>query len=87
MFRRVNSTLRHESFRVFFIVSFGYMISKPIELWSNRVISQKINDVHQNPVEAGLVFRAENYRFSSAIDYCDKKGLLDYSVVFRMFDL
>ncbi|WP_185287915.1 hypothetical protein [Chryseobacterium lactis] len=61
--------------------------NKPIELWSNKVIWQKINYVHQNPVEAGLVFRAEDYRYSSAIDYCDEKGLLDHIVVFRMFDL
>jgi len=60
--------------------------NKPIELWSNKVINQKINYVHQNPVEAGLVFRAEDYRYSSAIDYSDEKGLLDDVVVFRMFD-
>ncbi|WP_390453866.1 REP-associated tyrosine transposase [Chryseobacterium sp. Alg-005] len=61
--------------------------NKPIELWSNRIINQKINYVHQNPVEAGLVFRAEDYKYSSAIDYSDEKGLLDDIVVFRMFDL
>ena len=60
--------------------------NKPIELWSNKVILQKINYVHQNPVEAGLVFRAEDYRYSSAVDYSDEKGLLDDMVVFRMFD-
>lgn len=43
--------------------------------------------VHQNPVEAGLVFRAEDYRYSSAIDYSDEKGILDHIVVFRTFDL
>ncbi|OWK72771.1 transposase [Flavobacteriaceae bacterium JJC] len=56
--------------------------NKPIELWSNRVIKQKIDYVHQNPVEAGLVFRAEDYRYSSAIDYSDEKGLLDGIEVF-----
>ena len=61
--------------------------NKPIELWSNHIIRQKINYVHQNPVEAGLVFRAEDYRYSSAVDYSDEKGLLDNIVVFRMFDL
>ncbi|WP_317126184.1 transposase [Chryseobacterium pennae] len=61
--------------------------NKPIELWSNRVINQKINYIHQNPVEAGLVFRAEDYGYSSAVDYSDEKGLLDDIVVFRMFDL
>ncbi|WP_319800359.1 MULTISPECIES: transposase [unclassified Flavobacterium] len=30
--------------------------NKPIELWSNHMINQKINYVHQNPVEAGLFF-------------------------------
>ncbi|MBU4537044.1 MAG: transposase [Weeksellaceae bacterium] len=60
--------------------------NKPIELWSNRVIKQKIDYVHQNPVEAGLVFRAEDYRYSSAIDYADEKGLLDGIEVFRIFD-
>ena len=55
----------------------------PIELWSNKVIQEKINYVHQNPVEAGLVFRAEDYRYSSAIDYADEKGLLDDIEVFR----
>ena len=39
-----------------------------VELWSNAVITQKLNYIHQNPVEAGLVFRAEDYVYSSAID-------------------
>ena len=43
--------------------------NKPIELWSNKVIKEKINYVHQNPVEEGIVFKAEDYRFSSAVDY------------------
>ena len=60
--------------------------NKPIELWSNKVILQKINYVHQNPVEVGWFFWAEDYRYSSAVDYSDEKGLLDDMVVFRMFD-
>lgn len=43
----------------------------------------KINYVHQNPVEAGLVFRTEDYRYSSAIDYSGVKGLLDNIIVAR----
>lgn len=34
--------------------------NKSIKLWSNTVIAEKINYVHKNPVEAGLVFRAED---------------------------
>lgn len=68
------------------IISFGDMDNKPIELWSNRVIKQKIDYVHQNPVEAGLVYKAQDYIYSSARDYADAKGLLDDIVLFRMFD-
>ncbi len=55
----------------------------PIELWSNKVIDEKIKYVHQNPVEAGLVFRPEDYKYSSAIDYSGEKGLLNNVVVVR----
>ncbi len=51
--------------------------NNPVELWSNGVITQKLNYIHQNPVEKGLVFRAEDYVYSSAIGYAGKKGLLD----------
>jgi len=55
--------------------------NKPIELWSNSVIDQKINYTHQNPVEEGLVFRAEDYVYSSAVDYAGEKGLLEIFVL------
>jgi REP element-mobilizing transposase RayT len=59
--------------------------NKPIELWSNKVIQEKINYIHQNPVEAGLVFKAEDYVYSSAIDYAGEEGLLNNVIVFRMY--
>jgi len=43
--------------------------NQPVELWSNAVIAEKLKYIHQNPVEEGLVFRAEDYVYSSAIDY------------------
>jgi len=55
--------------------------NKPIELWSNNVIQQKIDYVHNNPVEEGLVYRSEDYVYSSAIDYSGQKGLIDDVVV------
>jgi REP element-mobilizing transposase RayT len=55
--------------------------NKPVELWSNAVITQKHTYIHQNPVEEGLVFRAEDYVYSSAIDYAGGKGLLDIFVI------
>lgn len=61
--------------------------NKPIELWKNKVIQQKIDYVHNNPVEEGLVYKAEDYVYSSAIDYSGQKVLVDGIVVFRMFDV
>lgn len=61
--------------------------NKPIELWSNKVIQQKIDYVHNNPVEAGLVYNTEDYVYSSVMDYSGQKGLIDDVVVFRMFDI
>ena len=57
--------------------------NKPIELWSNKVIEQKINYIHNNPVKEGLVFNAEDYPYSSARDYSGEKGLLDDVIVIQ----
>jgi hypothetical protein len=53
----------------------------PIELDTNSMLEQMLLYLHNNPVEHGLVFRAEDYVFSSAIDYCDGKGLMDIDMV------
>lgn len=59
--------------------------NKPIELWSNKVIWEKISYSHNNPVEAGLVYKPHDYIYSSALDYIDEKGLVDNVVVFRYY--
>ena len=58
--------------------------NKPIELWSNKVIAEKINYIHNNPVEKGLVFRPEDYVYSSARDYSGEKGLLNDVIVLNL---
>lgn len=55
--------------------------NQPIELWSNAVIDQKLKHLHQNPVEKGLVFKAEDYLYSSAIDNAGGKGLLEVVLI------
>ena len=57
--------------------------NKPIEVYSNKVIFEKINYIHQNPVEEGLVYRAEEYVYSSAKDYAGEKGLINDIVVVK----
>ncbi len=53
----------------------------PIELWSPTVIDQKVDYIHQNPVEAGFVNEAEHWKYSSAIDYAGGKGLLEIDYI------
>ena len=59
--------------------------NKPIEIWSNKVLVEKIKYIHNNPVEEGLVFKPENYVYSSARDYSGEKGLLDNVIVVDLF--
>jgi len=42
----------------------------PIELISNHFFDQKLEYIHNNPVEAGIVENAHEYLYSSARDYC-----------------
>jgi putative transposase len=50
--------------------------SHPIELSDNKMAHQKLDYMHNNPVEAGFVLKPEDWLYSSAIDYCGGKGLL-----------
>ncbi|MDR4893020.1 MULTISPECIES: REP-associated tyrosine transposase [unclassified Chryseobacterium] len=43
----------------------------PIEIWSLKVFEQKLNYVHQNPVESGFVMEPWEWKYSSARNYCD----------------
>ncbi len=55
--------------------------NKPIILWSAEVIDQKLDYIHNNPVEAGFVLEPEHWKYSSAIDYAGGKGLLEIDYV------
>ncbi len=49
----------------------------PVELDTNKMLDQRLSYLHNNPVEQGIVFRAEDYCYSSAVDYCGEQGLLE----------
>ncbi len=53
----------------------------PIELWSNKVIDQKIDYIHNNPVKAGFVDESQYWKYSSAMDYCGTKGEVEICLV------
>lgn len=43
--------------------------NQPVELWTPEVIKQKIDYIHENPVKAGFVVNAVDYKYSSARNY------------------
>jgi REP element-mobilizing transposase RayT len=51
--------------------------NKPMPLTDNYIIDQKLDYIHNNPVKAGYVDNPQDWRYSSARDYCGIKGLLD----------
>ena len=51
--------------------------NKPIELWSAEVIEQKADYLHNNPVVSGFVNEVWHWKYSSAIDYCGAKGIIE----------
>ena len=55
--------------------------NQPMELWSNKFMDQKVNYIHNNPVEAGFVEEAEHWKYSSAIDYVGGKGLIEIEML------
>ena len=53
----------------------------PIELYNNKMIEQKLDYLHNNPVESGFVTKPEDYKYSSAMDYAGIKGLVDIEII------
>lgn len=45
-----------------------------VTISSNKMFWVKLNYMHNNPVKAGIVDKAENYLFSSAMDYLLESG-------------
>jgi putative transposase len=53
-----------------------------VELSSPAFMQQKIDYIHQNPVKAGLVYRAEDYVYSSASNYAGIDQIIDIDCLF-----
>lgn len=50
----------------------------PIQLSSGEMMLQRLNYIHNNPVEAGFVCEPEHWKYSSAHDYAGgTQGLID----------
>ena len=54
--------------------------NQPIELWSESVIQQKIDYIHNNPVESGFVTDPIDWKYSSARNYQDDQTILEIDI-------
>jgi len=55
--------------------------NRPIVLYSNKFIQQKIDYIHSNAVKAGLVVNPEDYLYSSARNYAGLTAVIDIVMV------
>jgi REP element-mobilizing transposase RayT len=61
------------------VYQFWRQDNQPKEMYSEHFIKQKMDYIHNNPIEEGIVDKAEEYLYSSARDYYygKKIGLLE----------
>jgi putative transposase len=72
IFRRAaNASRKHEKYK------FWQNEYHPVELFNNEILDQKLDYVHYNPVEAGIVEKPEDYLYSSARNYAGMQGLIE----------
>ena len=50
--------------------------SHPVELSDTKMVEQRINYIHENPVKTGLVAKAEDYLYSSARNYAGLSSVI-----------
>lgn len=50
--------------------------NKPIEIKDQEMLDKTLQYIHDNPVVAGFVTKPEDWKYSSARDFCGIKGLV-----------
>jgi putative transposase len=53
--------------------------NKPTEITDQEMFDKTLDYIHQNPVVAGFVTKPEDWKYSSARDFCGAKGLVELS--------
>jgi putative transposase len=58
--------------------------NKPLEIKNQEMFDENpiaigLGYIHQNPVQAGFVTKEEDWKYSSARDFCGMKGLVSLS--------
>jgi putative transposase len=57
--------------------------SHPQEIYDEKMLIQKIEYIHNNPVDRGYVDDPEHWRYSSAINYAVEEGLIEVKTDWR----
>jgi putative transposase len=55
--------------------------NKPIELWSPKVIKQKLDYIHNNPVVSGFVTNPVDWKYSSARNFAEDHTILEIDAI------
>ncbi|MDR2621643.1 MAG: hypothetical protein LBC48_03565 [Dysgonamonadaceae bacterium] len=55
-------------------------------VYGNQFMDSKINYIHENPVRAGIVEKAEDYLYSSARSYAGLDGVLEITLIPRSIE-
>lgn len=71
-----NRTARNKEFKIW------TNDNHPVEITSREFLMIKLNYIHENPVRAGWVNKAEDYLYSSASNYTNGKGLFEIDYLF-----
>jgi putative transposase len=53
----------------------------PIELITKQFTAQKLNYIHNNPVEAGFVYKPEDWIYSSASNYSGMQSMMEVELI------
>ena len=83
IFKRAGETNSRNSKYLPMAIGIWRQDNHPKEVHSPSFAFQKLNYIHNNPVEAGVVDKPEDYLYSSARDYKQTKkcGLLDVGFI------
>lgn len=50
-------------------INFGRETPLSVEIWSEKILFQKLKYMHENPVRASLCKYSDEYKYSSALFY------------------
>lgn len=55
----------------------GQQHNKPLEIKDHEMFDKVLEYIHLNPVVSGFVTQPEDWKYSSARDFCGRKGLIE----------